>query len=44
MKKIFYVMYNRQNELYIFLKRKVHFFRDFLHKNEQLNFSVAHFL
>ena len=38
------IIYNRQNELYIFLKRKVHLFHTFWHKNEQLNFSVAHFL
>ena len=29
-------MYNRQNELCIFLKRKVHFFDTFSHENEQL--------
>lgn len=29
-------IYNRQNELYIFLKRKVHFFDTFSHENEQL--------
>ena len=28
--------YNRQNELYIFLKRKVHLFDTFSHENEQL--------
>lgn len=38
------MIYNRQNELCIFLKRKVHFFDTFSHENEQLNFSVAHFL
>ena len=29
-------IYNRQNELCIFLKRKVHFFDTFSHENEQL--------
>lgn len=30
------LIYNRQNELYIFLKRKVHFSDTFSHENEQL--------
>ena len=30
------LIYNRQNELCIFLKRKVHFFDTFSHENEQL--------
>lgn len=43
MKKLFFLvcvmmsaMYNRQNELCIFLKRKVHFFDTISHENEQL--------